>query len=86
MEIYISLTTWTPTSGSQWYLAYKDWTWLSNYWDGLTSPSFLSAVVRTIVITVVATGIEFLLGFGLALLFLEKFLGRGVLTVLFLCR
>ncbi len=84
MEIYISLTTWTPTSGSQWYLAYKDWTWFSNYWDGLTSPSFISAVVRTIVITVVATGIEFLLGFGLALLFLEKFLGRGVLTVLFL--
>ena len=24
MEVYISLTTWTPTSGSQWYLAYRD--------------------------------------------------------------
>ena len=84
MEVYISLTTWTPTTGSQWYLAYENWTWFSNYWDGLTSPSFLSSVVRTIIITVAATGIEFLLGFGLALLFLEKFLGRGVLTVLFL--
>jgi multiple sugar transport system permease protein len=84
MEVYISLTTWTPTSGSQWYLAYKDWTWFSNYWDGLTSPSFLHALLRTVVITVAATGIEFLLGFGLALLFLEKFLGRQVLTVLFL--
>ena len=41
-------------------------------------------MLRTIVITVAATGLEFLLGFGLALLFLEKFLGRGVLTVLFL--
>jgi multiple sugar transport system permease protein len=84
MEIYISLTTWTPTSGSQWYLAYKDWAWFSNYWDGLTSPSFLHAVLRTVVITVAATGAEFILGFGLALLFLDKFLGRGVLTVLFL--
>jgi multiple sugar transport system permease protein len=84
MEIYVSLTTWTPTTGSQWYFAYQNWTWFDNYWDGLTSPSFLSSVVRTIIITVVATGIEFLFGFGLALLFLEKFLGRGVLTVLFL--
>jgi len=84
MEVYISLTTWTPTSGSQWYLAYRDWTWFSNYWDGLTSPSFLHALLRTVVITIAATGIEFLLGFGLALLFLEKFLGRQVLTVLFL--
>ena len=51
MEIYISLTTWTPTTGTQWYLAYENWTWFSNYWDGLTSPSFLTSVVRTIVIT-----------------------------------
>jgi multiple sugar transport system permease protein len=84
MEVYISLTTWTPTSGSQWYLAYKDWTWFNNYWDGLTSSSFLHTLLRTVVITIAATGIEFLLGFGLALLFLEKFLGRQVLTVLFL--
>ncbi len=84
MEIYISFTTWTPTSGSQWYMAYRDWTWFSNYWDGLTSASFIHAVIRTIVMTIAATGIEFLLGFGLALLFLDKFLGRGLLTVLFL--
>ena len=84
MEIYISLTTWTPTTGSQWYYAYREWVWFDNYWDGLTSPSFLTAVLRTIVITAAATGVEFLLGFGLALLFLEKFLGRQVATVLFL--
>jgi multiple sugar transport system permease protein len=84
MEIYISLTTWTPTTGTQWYLAYQNWTWFTNYWDGLTSPSFLTAVVRTILITAAATGVEFVLGFGLALLFLEKFLGRQVATVLFL--
>ncbi len=84
MEIYVSLTAWTPTTGTQWYLAYREWAWFDNYWDGLTSPSFLTAVIRTIVITVAATGVEFLLGFALALLFLEKFLGRQVATVLFL--
>lgn len=84
MEIYVSLTTWTPTTGSQWYYAYRNWTWFTNYWDGLTSPSFLASVARTIVITAAATGIEFVLGFGLALLFLEKFRGRQVATVLFL--
>ncbi len=84
MEIYVSLTTWTPTTGSQWYYAYRNWTWFDNYWEGLTSPSFLASVARTIVITVAATGIEFVLGFGLALLFLEKFRGRQVATVLFL--
>ena len=84
MEIYVSLTTWTPTTGSQWFYAYRNWTWFANYWDGLTSPSFLASVARTIVITVAATGIEFVLGFGLALLFLEKFRGRQVATVLFL--
>ncbi len=84
MEIYVSLTSWTPTTGTPWYSAYENWTWFSNYRDGLTSPSFISAVVRTIIITVAATGVEFALGFGLALLFLDKFVGRGVLTVLFL--
>jgi len=84
MEIYVSLTTWTPTTGSPWYDAYQQWTWFDNYGGGLTSSSFLTAVVRTIVMTVAATGIEFALGFGLALLFLEKFLGRQVATVLFL--
>lgn len=84
MEIYISLTTWTPTTGTQWYSAYQNWAWFSNFWDGITSPSFLTAVLRTILITAAATGVEFLLGFGLALLFLEKFLGRQVATVLFL--
>ena len=84
MEIYISLTNWTPTTGTQWYRAYQEWSWFDNYWDGITSPSFLAAALRTIVMTVAATGVEFVLGFGLALLFLNKFVGRGIATVLFL--
>lgn len=84
MEVYIAFTTWTPTTGTDWYLAYRDWTWFSNFADGITSSSFLAALLRTFVITVVAVGIEFVLGFALALLFVERFPGKRLLTVLLL--
>lgn len=84
MEIYISLSAWTPTTGSDWYVAYRDWIWFDNFIEGLTSESFLSAVVRTVLITIVAVGIQFVIGFLLALLFVEKFPGRRIATILFL--
>jgi multiple sugar transport system permease protein len=84
MEVYISLTTWTPTSGRDWYSAYKFWVWFDNFGDGLTSPSFLSTALRTVLMTVGAGGAEFVLGFGLALLFVESFPGRRFATVLLL--
>jgi multiple sugar transport system permease protein len=84
VEIYISLTTWTPLSGIPWYRAYEEWTWFSNFGDALTDTSFLAALVRTAVITVAAVGIQFALGFALALLFAEQFPLRRVATVLML--
>ncbi len=39
---------------------------------------------RTVLFMVVAVGMEFLIGFGLAMLFLKQFRGRGVLTLFFL--
>jgi multiple sugar transport system permease protein len=84
MEIYISLTNWTPTSGRNWYSAYTYWTWFTNYVDGITSSSFLTTVLRTLWMAALAVGVEFVLGFGLALLFVEHFPGRRLATVLFL--
>ncbi|MBA2358344.1 MAG: sugar ABC transporter permease [Actinobacteria bacterium] len=84
MEVYISLTAWTPTSGRDWYSAYKFWVWFDNFGDGLTSPSFLSTALRTVLMTVGAVGVEFVLGFGLALLFVDKFPGQRLATVLLL--
>ncbi len=86
VAIYISFTGWSPTSGHLWYQAYKDVTsyGFNNYKEALSGSSFWSAMLRTVIITVLAVGVEFVLGFALALLFLKEFRGRGFLTVIFL--
>ncbi len=84
VAIYISFTGWTPTSGYPWYQAYKLWIWFDNYWEALSGGAFWSAIWRTVIVTVLAVGVEFVLGFTLALLFVKEFRGRSLLTVLFL--
>jgi len=84
LAIYISFTGWTPQSGNPWYEAYKDWLWFDNYWEALTSKAFWSALWRTVLATVLAVAVEFLIGFGLALLLVKQFRGRNVLVVVFL--
>jgi len=84
MEVYLSLTTWSPSGGTDWYLAYQDWTWFSNYWEGITSRRFLETILRTGVITVAAVSLEFVLGFCLAVLYAERFPLKRVFTVFML--
>ncbi len=91
VAIYLAFTDYQPTSGYQWFDAYKGWQWFGNYWEALTSVGafwtgggFWMAVFRTAVVVVLGVGVELLLGFALALLFLKTFRGRSVLTVVFL--
>src|SRR5262245_47150963 len=87
VAIYIGFTEWTPTSGTDWWQAYKFWHWFDGYWEalgGASAGAFWHSVWITILITVVAVGVEFALGFALALLFLREFRGRGLLTLFFL--
>ncbi len=84
VAIYISFTGWTPESGRLWYQAWKFWLWFDNYWEALSGSAFWQAIWRTVVVTVLAVGFEFAIGFGLALLFLKQFRGRSLLTVVFL--
>lgn len=84
VAIYISFTGWTPQSGAPWYDASKDWIWFQNYWEALSGSAFWSALWRTVVVTVLAVVVEFLIGFGLALLLLKQFRGRPLLVVVFL--
>ncbi len=76
--IYLSLTEWSPLTaqGTRWYEAYKYWGWLKNYWLIIQDRDFLMALFRTVLIVVVVVPVEFLLGLGLAFLFLEKFPGK----------
>jgi multiple sugar transport system permease protein len=84
VAIYIGFTEWTPTSGKDWYQAYHFWHWFSGYWEALSSGAVWHSIWLTVLITIVAVGVEFALGFLLAMLFLREFRGRGLLTLFFL--
>jgi multiple sugar transport system permease protein len=84
VAIYISFTDYTATTSYPWYDAYKGWIWFDNYWEALSSGGFWSAIWRTVIVTVLAVGIEFALGLILAFLFLKEFRARGVVMVVFL--
>ena len=79
-SIYLSLTTWTPikSMGTKWYSAYQFWCGLTNYWKIIQDEAFLRALMRTFVIVAVVVPVEFLIGLGLAFLFLDKFRGKKI--------
>jgi multiple sugar transport system permease protein len=78
--VYISLTSWSPTAGggASWWDAYKFWDWGSNYVQVFSAMEFWQAVGRTFLIVGIAVPLEFLIGLGLAFLFLEEFPGKRV--------
>jgi multiple sugar transport system permease protein len=78
MEVYISLTAWAPTQGGNWWEAYRVWNWGQNYVEVFQDAAFWSALWRTVVIVGIAVPLEFLLGLGLAFLFLDSFPGKRV--------
>ena len=73
--IYISLSDWSPltSGGLKWYMAYKFWVGLSNYWNIIRDPEFLMALARTFIIVGVVVPVEFFLGLLISFLFLENF-------------
>jgi multiple sugar transport system permease protein len=80
--VYISMTGWTPTRGGNWMEAYRFWDWGRNYVEVVRDPFFWRALGRTFLIVVIAVPLEFLLGLGLAFLFVEKFPGKRILYAL----
>ncbi len=84
IAIYIGFTSWSPTTGVDFWHAYEYWHWFEGYWEALTSQTFWSAMWKTVLITVVCVAVEFVLGFALALLLVKNFRGRGIVFVFFL--
>jgi multiple sugar transport system permease protein len=76
MQLYLSLTWWTPLDGVRWYRAYESFNGGDNYWRLLTDPPLWAALGRTVLVMIVAIPTQFLLGLGLAYLFMEQFVGR----------
>lgn len=83
-EVYISMTSWTPTRGGDWTQAYLFWDWGYNYVEVFRDSAFWWSLGRTFLIVGIAVPLEFLLGLGLAFLFMEQFPGKRIFYALML--
>jgi multiple sugar transport system permease protein len=89
--LILALTSIYPTLYSI-YMSFFDWNWgqrlnfvgLANYIELATSDRFRGALWNTIVFTVGAVSVEFVLGLGLALVMGRLRFGRGVMRTLLL--
>jgi multiple sugar transport system permease protein len=77
VAFYMSFTDWSPTRGD---LSAAQFIGLFNYEELLIYDTrFVEAVIRTLLLAVVCLSLEFILGLGLAVLFLRRFVGKSVL-------
>jgi multiple sugar transport system permease protein len=72
MQVYISLTWWTPLDGYPWYKAYQSWNWFDNYAEIFRDKALWAAIWRTLIFVAICVPIEFALGLLLAMAFYEK--------------
>lgn len=78
MQVYVSLSWWAPTDGVGWWHAYETLNWFDNYGEVFADDRLWGSIGRTMLIVGVCVPIEFLLGLGLAILFMDKFPGKPV--------
>lgn len=78
MQLYISLTDWSPLDGIGWWRAWELWNGFANFTDLAADSRFWSALWRTAVVMAVCVPVEFLLGLGLAVLFMDDFAGKRI--------
>ena len=76
MQLYISLTDWSPLVGVPWPWAWEFWNSFANYRDLLGDGRLWDALGRTGIVILVCVPVQFLLGLGLALLFVDDFPGK----------
>jgi multiple sugar transport system permease protein len=76
MQLYISLTDWSPLSGIGWWSAWELWNGFANYSDLVSDNRLWGALWRTFVVMIVCVPVEFLLGLALATLFADDFPGK----------
>ncbi|WP_245635889.1 carbohydrate ABC transporter permease [Herbiconiux solani] len=78
ITVYYSLTDWNLTTSSDGPV----FVGFANYVEIFSEPEFLQAAGNTVVMTVGAVVVSFLLGLGLALLVNREFFGRGIARTL----
>jgi multiple sugar transport system permease protein len=78
MQIYISVTDWSPLSGIGWWRAHERWNGFANYSDMVADARFWGALGRTVLVISICVPLEFLIGLGLATLFVDEFPGKKI--------
>ena len=78
MQLYISMTDWSPLEGIGWWHAYSLWNRFANYTDLVHDTRLWRALGRTGLVMVVCVPAQFLIGLGLATLFIDDFRGKRV--------
>ena len=78
MQLYISLSDWSPLSGMPWWRAWELWNGFANFTDLATDNRFWGAIWRTAIVMAVCVPVQFLLGLALATLFMDDFAGKRV--------
>jgi len=78
MQIYVSFSYWGPLDGESWIYAYKSLNAFDNYGELFADGRFWGSIGRTMLIVIVCVPVEFLLGLGLATLFVDRFPGRRI--------
>ncbi len=78
MQLYISLTDWSPLTGRAWPWAWAYWNDFYNYIDLWQDGRLWAALGRTLLVIAICVPVEFLLGLGLALLFVDDFPGKRI--------
>ena len=77
VALALSFTTWSPTRGS---LLDANFEGLFNYEELLFYDTrFVEAVLRTLVLAVVCLSLEFVIGLGMAVLFMREFRGKSLI-------
>ena len=77
VALCMSFTDWSPTRGS---LLEANFDGLFNYEELLIYDTrFIEAVVRTLLLSAVCLSLEFVIGLGMAVLFMREFRGKSVL-------
>lgn len=77
VALFMSFTDWTPRRGD---LLSAEFIGLFNYEELLVYDTrFVEAVARTLAMSVICLSLEFLLGLGLAVIFMREFRGKSVL-------
>jgi multiple sugar transport system permease protein len=78
MQLYISLTDWSPLTGRGWWDAWAFWNTFGNYVELTVDGRWWGALWRTVLVMLICVPAEFLLGLALATLFIDNFRGKRV--------